>query len=208
MNRYYAPLLPEKFYHVFNRAIGNEKCFLNEDNYLFFLKKLEQYIFPVADVYAYSLLPNHFHLVIKVRSHEEIAALREKQTNKKFGKENDISIAIMQQFSNLINSYTKAFNKVYNRKGSLFIDHLRRSEAKDDADVKAFIFYVHKNAVHHALTKAIGIWQFDSFKSLLSNKPTRLAREAVLELFGGGERFIEFHHQEIEIKNGFADIDS
>lgn len=208
MNQHYAPLLPEKFYHVFNRAIGNEKCFLNEDNYLFFLKKLEQYVFPVTDVYAYSLLPNHFHLVIKVRSFEEIAALREKQTNKKFAEEDNVSTAIMQQFSNLINSYTKAFNKVYNRKGSLFIDHLHRSEAKEDADTSAFIFYVHKNAVHHALTKTIGAWPFDSFKSLLSNKPTRLARQAVMEWFGGRERFIEFHNQEIEIKKDFADMDT
>ena len=74
----------------------------------------------------------------------------------------------MEQFSNWMNGYTKAFNKMYDRKGGLFIDYMKRTEAETDADITSFIFYIHKNAVHHGLSKKIGDWSFDSYQSILS----------------------------------------
>ena len=44
------------FYHVFNRGNNSEKIFLEEENYKYFLKLLKKYIFPVAYIYALSLI--------------------------------------------------------------------------------------------------------------------------------------------------------
>ena len=41
--------------------------FKSADNYRFFLKKLDNYLTEVLDVYAYCLLGNHFHLLVKVK---------------------------------------------------------------------------------------------------------------------------------------------
>jgi putative transposase len=47
------PLVPNKFYHVYNHGNGNDNIFFNEGNYIYFLKKYKEYIAPVADTYAY-----------------------------------------------------------------------------------------------------------------------------------------------------------
>ena len=103
----------------------------------------------------------------------------------------------METFGNFLNSYTKAFNKLNNRKGGLFMDTLRRVEIKNDSDLGCEIFYVHKNAVHHQYVSRIEEWEWSSYKSILSNSPTLLLRDEILDWFGGQEEFIRFHQQTI-----------
>lgn len=196
MTKYHIPLLADNFYHLFNRAVGSEKLFRSTANYLYFLKKLKQHILPVADLFAYSLIPNHFHLLARIKSENELLTFFEVKKSKRFNPcENYLPDFVMEQFSNWLNGYTKAFNRMYDRKGSLFIDYLKRSEAKQDSSITSFIFYIHKNAVHHGLALKIGEWPFDSYNSLLSNKPTALKRNEVIEWFGSVQHFVVYHNQ-------------
>ena len=114
----------------------------------------------------------------------------------------------MERFSNFLNSYTKAFNKIYSRKGALFIDYMKRSKVNEAGDFKAYIWYIHKNAVHHQITNTIGQWQYDSYTSILSEAPTSLLRAEVIEWFGSKKEFIKFHQQPIQpkIKQVIEDI--
>ena len=112
----------------------------------------------------------------------------------------------MEQFSNWMNGYTKAFNKMYDRKGGLFIDYMKRTEAETDADITSFIFYIHKNAVHHGLSKKIGDWSFDSYQSILSFEPTVLRREEVINWFGSRQLYIDFHNQPVNLKTKDLDL--
>ncbi len=107
----------------------------------------------------------------------------------------------MERFGNLLNSYTKAFNKQNTRKGGLFIDTMRRVEIKDDAQLSAIIFYIHKNAVHHGYAGAINQWPWSSYHSFLNKSSTSLVRDEVLDWFGGKENFIQFHQQPVRLKN-------
>lgn len=209
MSDYHQPLLPSTSYHLFSRAVGKEKIFLENKNYTFFLNKLSQHINAVADLFTYSLLPNHFHLVVKIKSFEDVKAHFEVIKKKQFNSStHDISDFIMERFSNFLNSYTKAFNKIYSRKGALFMDYLKRSRVEKDSDFTSFIFYTHKNAVHHGYTKRIGDWPHDAYHSLISNKPTKLLRAEVLEFFGGVDEFIKFHQQPVALKNlNFRDLE-
>jgi REP element-mobilizing transposase RayT len=198
---YHQPLIPGEIYHLFSRAICNEKLFKCEENYLFFLRKCNEHTQPVADFYTYSLMPNHFHMLIRIKPREHLAEAYENLKGKPFiPLKTDISDFIMERFSNWLNSYTKSFNKVYNRKGGLFMDYLRRSKAIANKDFMTFAFYIHKNAVHHGLTQKIGEWPFDGYNSILSNEPTTLLREEMLALFGGREAFVKFHQQHVERK--------
>lgn len=63
-------LQPNRSYHIFNHANGFENIFTEDENYRFFLDKYNQYILPIAETYAYCLLPNHFHLVVRIRRRE------------------------------------------------------------------------------------------------------------------------------------------
>jgi REP element-mobilizing transposase RayT len=201
MPAYNIPLLPGCSYHIFTRAIGNEKLFLNEENYKFFLGKFKSHILPVADVFAYNLLPNHFHFLIRIKPIEQIKSkFLEVKKNKPFDIEK-VPEFIMERFGNLLNSYTKSFNKINKRKGGLFMDVLRRVEIFDDSQFATEIFYVHKNAVHHQYVTSIVEWRWSSYRSLLSESPTMLLRKEVIDFFGGKEAFTKFHQQPIFAKN-------
>ena len=162
----------------------------------------------VLDIFAYSLLPNHFHVVVRVKPFASIVENFEIVKKKKFDPLlSDISDFIMERFSNLLNSYTKSINKMYKRKGALFMDYLKRSRVEEESDFTAFVFYTHKNAVHHGYTATIGDWKHDAYHSLISDKPTKLLRDEVLNWFGGKEKFIEFHKQPVLVKETiFSDI--
>ncbi len=207
MTDYHQPLLPGETYHLFSRAVGSEKLFLSADNYLFFLQKLKLHTSSVCQFYCYSLLPNHFHLLAKINDKEHIIKHFEEIKKVSYQPlQHDICDFIMERFSNFLNSYTKAFNKVHNRKGALFMDYLKRSKVNKESDFTTFVWYIHKNAVHHQLTKVIGEWMFDSYHSLISEAPTSLLRKEVLEWFGVKEDFIDFHKQQIYPKIEIKDI--
>ena len=114
--------------------------------------------------------------------------------------QHDLSDFVMERFSNFLNSYTKAINKSFNRKGALFIHYLKRSKVNEPGDFTAFIWYIHKNAVHHQITNTIGHWFYDSYTSILSEAPTTLLRGEIIEWFGNKKEFIKFHQQPIQPK--------
>jgi len=204
---YHQPLEPNGVYHLFSRAVGDEKLFRSKENYVYFLQKLKYHTENVCKLYAYALLPNHFHLLVRIEDEHTLIKQYESKKNKTFDSTKDsISDFIMERFSNFLNGYTKAYNKVYQRKGALFLDYLKRSKSNDDFDFAAFIFYIHKNAVHHGYTKAIGEWQFDSYNSIISLHTTSLLRDQVINFFGSKDAFIEFHQQPVQLKEAFIDV--
>jgi putative transposase len=114
-------------YHVYNQGNNSEPIFFEDDNYLFFLKKMRTYLSPYADLLCYCLMPNHFHWLVYVR-HAEInfsltinspgdskspGEFIVKPKSKKPRTFNN-SIAI------LLRSYTRAINKQQDRSGALF----------------------------------------------------------------------------------------
>jgi putative transposase len=55
------------YYHIYNRGINGENIFKEESNYAFFLHQYAKYVSPIADTFAYCLLKNHFHLLIRIK---------------------------------------------------------------------------------------------------------------------------------------------
>ncbi|MDP4271027.1 MAG: hypothetical protein Q8909_13010 [Bacteroidota bacterium] len=61
---------PGAVFHVFNRGNNQEDIFIEERNYDFFLALMKKYLLPVADIYAYCLLRNHFHIALRIKDEE------------------------------------------------------------------------------------------------------------------------------------------
>lgn len=197
MHDYHIPLHPGGLYHLLNRANGDEKLFREEQNYFYFLTKYQQHVSPVAYTLAWCLLPNHYHFLVRIKP---VEAIRERfELKKKKGPENDslLPLFIMQQFSNWQNAYAKAVNKMYCRKGSLFMDYLRRVEINADRQMGNTIFYIHKNPVHHGFAKEIGNWPWTSYKEYVSGKLNFVDSREIAAWFGTVENFIQFHQQPI-----------
>ena len=119
--------------------------------------------------------------------------LKKEIPNVKTEKELDYEKFAMQQFSNFFNSYTKSFNKKYNRRGALFIDYLKRDEIKDEVHLKNIVLYIHQNPIHHKFCKRIDEWKYSSYKTILSNSFSHLQRDEVIKWFGDLENFIFMH---------------
>ena len=169
--------------------------FRSDENYRFFLQKMKHHISPVASFYAYCLIPNHFHFLIKVNSLEAIKKRYAEIKSKDFVKQDSVvtSEFLMEQFSNCFNAYTKAFNIAYNRKGKLFMEHLHRKQVESDVYFTKVIHYIHANSLHHGLAKKFSDWPYSSYSAFLKNTPTMLERSEVLDWFGGKERYVKFH---------------
>ena len=191
------------YYHVFNHANGIENLFNEPKNYSFFLEKTSLYILPFVKLHAYCLLPNHFHFLVYVKDLEELKILPAFNSYQNLSEE-DFQILlenkISKSFSNLFSSYTQSFNKIYDRKGSLFVPNMKQIIVNNTDDICKVVHYIHSNPVHHGFVKKIEDWNFSSYRTYLSNSFTKLARTEIIEIFGGSKNFVEYHRQPIELK--------
>lgn len=192
----YSEIVPETYYHIFNRANGNEKLFLSEDNYHYFLKRYKDFIQPICETHAYCLMPNHFHFLIQVKRENDILEhLKTLQGYKTIEdlKNKNISRLLSQQFSNFLNSYTQAFNKQHNRKGSLFMRSYKRKIITSDAYKLKTVHYIHFNAVEAGLCDLPEQWPYCSFSNLLNKQNDFFVNKETIEWFGSKENFLHTH---------------
>ncbi len=149
------PLQPDTYYHIYNRGINGTRIFTKKENPAYFLEKYIKYITPVADTFAYVLMGNHFHFLIKTKSEAEVRSFYENRgvTSKvdvsnvgevqnladvKGKKYADFSgkpthLLFSNQFAKFFNAYAQAFNKQEARTGSLFEEPFRRIEIDSEA---------------------------------------------------------------------------
>ena len=191
----------ENYYHIYNRANGSEKLFLTRENYRYFISKYIQYIVPIADTYCYCLMPNHFHFLVKIKTRKEVVrhyelvygkeTINSKQNDEAF--ERAILMFLSQQLSNLFNGYTQAFNKMFSRKGSLFMRPFKRKIVDSSIYFYNLVYYIHHNPTQAGLSKTPNEWEYSSFAILISDSPSFLYKIGLMDWFESKEQFINFH---------------
>lgn len=205
----------EKYYHIYNRANGRENLFQESDNYRFFLQQWSKYVAPVANTFAYCLMPNHIHFLIQILPVDEIKLnFRDKfqqlqPSPHPTGFKNlsgvggeiheVINKLISKQFSNLFNSYSKAYNKKYNRSGSLFQRPFKRKEVTSEDYYKNLICYIHRNPIHHRFCKSLEDWKYSSYPMYVTSESESLFGTTIAEWFEDKANFIGVHQQQIEL---------
>jgi putative transposase len=111
MKKFVDVLIPGNFYHIYNRASGTEKIFIEERNYRFFLDLFEARMQEYVDLFCYCLIPNHFHLLVRI-----------KQVN----TDKSMEVKYAKKFGNFFAAYAQSYNHLYHRKGNLFYQNFRR----------------------------------------------------------------------------------
>lgn len=171
-----------RYYHIFNRGVNSKIVFLNNENYLFFLRKVEKYIFPYFDVLSYCLMANHFHLILRAK--DIIEFQDEKFKEKGLHSEDAVH---SKSIAKLISSYTQAFNKVYQRSGALFESPFKRIKIDSEEYLRNLILYVHQNP------NDFENYRFSSYRAIISQSATKIQRQEVLDIFGDKENYIFMH---------------
>lgn len=141
MPRRTIQFLPDHYYHIYNRGHNYSTVFLEEENYAFFLRQLRRYIVDqFADILAYVLMPNHYHLLVKL-NHDGFSHA-------------------MQNFSI---SFTKAMNERFNRVGSMFQGAFQARIVDKDEYLLHLSRYIHLNPMQAGLVKKPHEWIYSSY---------------------------------------------
>ncbi len=188
----FPPFEPGGCYHLYSHAISEENLFRESDNYRYFLSKYIQHAGPIVSTYAYCLMPNHFHFLIRIKSYKLLKAFFEFKRPGTFDSK-PISKQIGHQLGNWLNAYASAFNKRYSRRGKLFLQQFNRLQVDNEAYFQKLVAYIHCNPVHHGFTAKPGDWDFSSYADYLGAPAEFLSSQVVLNCFGGKENFLEAH---------------
>lgn len=125
------------------------------------------------EILAYVLMPNHFHLLLK--------------QNKTSG--------IVCFMSDLINSFTRAFNSYSKRLGPLFLPRFKAKMMVTEEQLKHTSRYIHLNPYSSRLLEKqsdLANYQFSSLKEYLTGPNLCLTQE-ILSLFQGkAENYYQF----------------
>ncbi len=182
-----SAIQPGVFYHIYNRGTNRATVFIQERNYSYFMQLYAKYIEPVAETYAYCLLKNHFHLLVRMRDEDETGP---KGRGSKGADQRPLgSLA----FTDFFSTYTKAINHGYGRTGSLFQHPFGRVAVDSGRYLVNVIRYIHLNPQRHGLVSDFREWPYSSYHALVSRERTRLKREDVLDWFDGVEGFTAMH---------------
>ena len=177
------PFEPECWYHIYNHARGNDKLFDSDYDNRTFLELIKKYIVPVAEIYAYCLMSNHFHFLIRFKDVKPINSFRNR----------NIGDYLSHQWGNVQNTYSKKKNYRSGKRGGLFCQSINRNLIDSEDYLKLCVVYIHNNPVHHGYCATPDQWRFSSYNTILSPKESEINKEEVTSWFSDKENFIQFH---------------
>ncbi len=216
MQRNY-PIEYGRFFHIYNRGNNGENVFLQNNDYIHFLNLYSIYIEPVVDTYAWCLLKNHFHFLVRIKEEQEIGYLNSdfaqtKNLHEKWQtffptqleEKYSIKPKPEKQFQHLFNAYSRWFNQKYKRKNALFAKNYHHLLVDNQNYIRNLIVYIHNNPVKHCFVEYPDEYSWSSYLSVVSIKPTKLHKMAVLEYFDNVANFKHLHKP--ELNNNFKQI--
>lgn len=189
-------------YHIYNQGNNRQSIFFGRENYIFFLEKIRMHMLPFGDILAYCLMPNHFHIMMKVNSVElDAKVFTQYATTHQVTQSHlmssgskrtlNMSVAIM------LRSYTRAINKQNDWSGSLF---RQKTKAECLTQIKGItpsfyntnqgtkihlprleteypqncFNYIHQNPVKAGIVNRPGEWEFSSYLDYFGNRKETL----------------------------------
>jgi len=166
-----------KIYHIMLRGINQQSIFEDDGDYDKFMDILSTYKRDIGyEIYAYCLMGNHVHLLMK-EGKEEIS-----NTVKRIGT-----------------SYVHWYNWQYDRKGHLFQDRFKSEAVENDTYLLTALRYVHQNPVKAGLAKNCADYKWSSYIEYIG-KEEITDTGFICEMFDKNrdkaiQRFIKFNNE-------------
>lgn len=150
------------FYHVFNRGINKQPMFLSETDYHFFLDKLHALKKKYDhSLYAFCLMPNHFHISIQTRK-----------------------ASISKIMASLSTSYSMYFNRTYNHFGPVFQNRFKSILIENDSYFIQLSQYIYLNPVKAKLAEDPASYPFSSIREALGKEPLYFLDQDIVRIIG------------------------
>ncbi len=159
---------PEAWYHVMNRGWERDEIFRDKRDYLAFFDLLGKcFSLFELEIHAYSLMPNHYHLLVHTPRGNLSRAMR-----------------------HLDGVYTQSYNRCYKSDGPVFRGRYKAILIHDDAYVMEAVRYIHCNPWKAGLERKIGAHPWTSHGAYMGKgePPDWLQRDFILRYFGKHER--------------------
>jgi putative transposase len=149
-----------EIYHIYNRGNQKQQLFFDERNYKYFQSKIVEYLVPVTDILAWTLMPNHFHFLIHANKLSASLIYDRQLPISKLSE----ALRLMQC------NYTKGFNKQYDKSGNLFHQKFKSKIMANDKQENGrnVLHYIHGNAEKAGLVTRPDEWVYSSYNEYLN----------------------------------------
>lgn len=122
---------PGALHHVIARGIEQREIFQSRDDYQDFLKRLEEITKnDQIQILAWTLIPNHFHLLVRSGN-----------------------LSLSEAMRRLLTGYAVSFNKRHNRSGHLFQNRYKSILCEEEPYLLELVRYIHLNPLRAGLVK-------------------------------------------------------
>ena len=155
-------------YHVLSRGNGRKDIFYNDQDRYLFLKTLGEMSerFEV-DVFAYALMGNHYHLLIKT---------------------NRANLSKCMQWLGV--TYTRRFNLRHSRSGHLFQGRFKSIIVQNDSYLLGLSCYIHRNPLRAGVVNRLADYSWSSYRAYAYGRksPDWLTPNLILSQFKGPDK--------------------
>jgi len=157
-------------YHIYFSGDPKQAIFRLEEDYYSFLDQFRIYVNPIVHLYAYCLLPTHFHLLLRIKDKIDIEYVYSQQE------------MLLMQFSNLFDAYTRYFKQRYQLTDRVFNGRVSRQVPRRNKLICDLIAYIHQNPQIHGIVSDFRNWPFSScFAYLRQDRRSMIAKELLLD---------------------------
>jgi len=150
------------YYHLYNRGAGRQSICKTDDDFVRLLRLIKRVSRQCQiTVIAYCLMPNHYHWLVRQDGPAPVRLLPQR----------------------VFGSYTRTFNRIHQRSGTLFEDRFDALLVDDDAYLRQLCRYIHANPVRHGFASAPELWPYSNFQDWLGLRPGTLVDRAFVEAY-------------------------
>lgn len=162
------------FFHIYNRGVARQPIFVEEGDYQKFLTKLQElntkYDYDYY-VYAYVLMPNHFHILMQTQT-----------------------TPIATVMSSLLTSYSMYFNKKYDRVGPLFQGRFKSKLCDRETYFLGASRYISLNPIEAGIVEKLEDYPWSSYQEIFGNSAYQIInKKEVTRLIGKGREKDSYH---------------